>query len=69
MQMEAQFKLCLSFAIPGDNQTKRIYLSLAKSNPSQVKRGPGTKSFVLACHEIERALFDLPQEPDNDTVN
>lgn len=35
MQMEAQFKLCLSFAIPGDNQTKRIYLSLAKSNPSQ----------------------------------
>lgn len=37
MQMEAQFKLCLSFAIPGDNQTKRIYLSLAKSNPSQEK--------------------------------
>lgn len=52
MQMEgSRFKLCLSFAILDDNQTKRIYLNPTKSNqPSreEAKTSHGQKAASRA---------------------
>lgn len=63
------------YHLPFPAITKQSAFISARLNQTQVKsrereaKASQVSSFVLACREIERALFDLPQEPDNDSVN